>query len=162
MFSVLKSWIYAGIIIAVLLAIGMFYFYYAEAKKQELLDEIVVLKANETKYLLAIDQQKETITFLEEQEKRIRENYLATQEAFSRMRKENFALKDRLDKLELEKTAFENPSLIEEAINNVQKNINRCFELEAGADLSEKELSSKSGIELNPECPWVFEERGLK
>lgn len=152
----LSPWIIAIGAVGLLVLAAYFYYQRSENEKAELRSEISVLKENEAKYLFAIDKQKETIAFLEDQQERLRKDFARAQEQFARTRVENAALEKKLRDLNLAKGGIENAPATELLINELQRNMNRCIELTTGASLSEKELSAKTAEEFNPECPWLF------
>lgn len=159
MFGGFKAWLIGGAAVALLIAAAVFYFKYAEAQRQKLIDEIAVLNANIAKYELVVSEQNKTIDFLRMERLRIRDDFLKAQEAFQNTRRENAKLQDKLLALNLGKISVENLSETETSINVLQRNLNRCFELETGAIWTPEEALAKTGDELNPECPWIFTER---
>lgn len=152
----LSPWIIAIGAVGLLVLAAYFYYQRSENEKAELRTEISVLKENEAKYIIAIDSQKETIAFLEDQQERLRKDFARAQEQFARTRVENAALEKKLRELNLAKGGIENGPATELLINKIQRNMNRCIELTTGASLSEKELAATTAEEFNPECPWLF------
>ena len=152
----LSPWIIAIGAVGLLVLAAYFYYQRSENEKAELRSEISVLKENEVKYLFAIDKQKETIAFLEDQQERLRKDFIRTQEQFAKTRAENIALGKKLKDLNLAKSGMENAPATELLINDLQRNMNRCIDLTTGASLSEKELGAKTAEEFNPECKFLF------
>ena len=65
-------------------------------------------------------------------------------------------LSKKLGKHDLGNLGSKKPSLVERIINNASAKVGRCFELESGAKLTEKEKNAKTGKAFNSECPWLF------
>lgn len=159
MFGGFKAWLIGGAAVALLIAAAVFYFKYAEAQRQKLLDEIAVLTANNAKLEFVIAEQIKTIDFMKAERIKIRDDFLKAQEAFLNTRRENAKLQEKLLALNLGKITVENLSETETSVNMLQRNLNRCFELETGALWTAEEALAKTAEEFNSECPWIFNER---
>ena len=84
--------------------------------------------------------------------------------AYTAIRRQNQALADKLEKIDLTAAAISNPEGIQEAVNRGSYNAGRCFELLSGAELNDKERNAENGIAFNKECPWLYDDyksRGL-
>lgn len=145
-------------IVAILatIAIGVFYVKHNENVKQRLLTENAQLQANANIYKDAIETQNETIDFLREQQKRRAEEFLKAESNFATIRAQNQELVDKLTELEGSLNAAENPQAAQVIVNDISKNVNRCFELISGAPLTAEEKNAKNETEFNPECPWLY------
>ena len=143
-------------LMAIALAAAVFYVKHNESVKESLLAENAQLQANVNIYKDAIATQNETIDFLREQQKRRTEEFLKAESRFAQIRQENQSLIDKLNAIEESINVAENPQAVEVAINDISKNINRCFELISGAPLTQAEMNAKNDEEFNPECPWLY------
>ncbi len=142
-------------IVAVLAGV-VFYVKHNESVKEQLLAENAQLQANISVYKDAISTQNETINFLKEQQKKRTEEFLKAESRFSQIREQNQELIDKLNKIENSINVAENPQAVEIIVNDISKNVNRCFELISGAPLTDAEKNAKNEIEFNPECPWLY------
>lgn len=146
-----------GIGAALVLAAGVvFYVKHNESVKEQLLAENAQLLANVETYKSAIETQNDTIAFLQEQQRKRAEDFMRIESRFSQIRNENQQLKDRLNDFEKAMNAAANPAAAEIVVNDIGKNINRCFELMSGAPLNDTEKKAKNENEFNPECPWLY------
>ena len=85
-------------------------------------------------------------------------------EQYISIRRQNQALADKLQEIDLTAAAIANADSIERAVNRGTLNAGRCFELLSGAELNEKERNAQNGIAFNKECPWFYDDyksRGL-
>jgi len=146
-----------GIIAALALIAGaVFYVKYNENAKEELMLANAQLQANISIYKDANNTLNETIDFMEAQQKKRAEDFLKTESRFAQIRQENQALIDKLNEIETTIDAAENPAAVGVIINDISRNLNRCFELTSGAPLTQAEKNAKNENEFNPECPWLY------
>ena len=85
-------------------------------------------------------------------------------EAYTSIRRQNQALADKLQQIDLTAAAIANAEGIERAVNRGTENAGRCFELLSGAELTEAERTAQNGNAFNKECPWLYDDyksRGL-
>jgi cell shape-determining protein MreC len=148
--------IFGIVAILAMIAIGVFYVKHNENVKQRLLTENAQLQANINTYKDAIATQNETIDFLREEQRKRTEEFLRAESNFATIREQNQELVDKLNEFEESINAAENPQAAEVIINDISKNINRCFELIFGAPLTTAEKNAKNENEFNPECPWLY------
>lgn len=147
----------AGIVVIVIaLAGAVFYVRHNESVKERLLAENAQLQANINTYKDAIETQNETINFLQAEQKRRTEEFLRAESNFATIREQNQELVDKLNEIDESLNAAENPQAAEVIINDISKNMNRCFELISGAPLTTAEKNAKNENEFNPECPWLY------
>jgi hypothetical protein len=66
-------------------------------------------------------------------------------------------LRDRLGKHELDVLAAAKPGLVEKILNSAAEKAMRCFELESGSVLTDKEKEAKNARAFNSECPWIYD-----
>jgi cell shape-determining protein MreC len=148
--------IFGIVAILAMIAIGVFYVKHNENVKQRLLTENAQLQANIDTYKNAIETQNETINFLKEEQKKRTEEFLRAESSFATIREQNQELVDKLNEFEESINAAENPQAAEVIVNDISKNVNRCFELISGAPLTAEEKNAKNENEFNPECPWLY------
>lgn len=147
----------AGIVIIVIaLAGAVFYVKHNESVKERLLTENAQLQANINTYKDAIKTQNDTINFLQAEQKRRTEEFLRAESNFATIREQNQELVDKLKQIDESLNAAENSQAAEVIINDISKNMNRCFELISGAPLTTAEKNAKNENEFNPECPWLY------
>lgn len=147
-----------GIVAAAVIAAAASYVLTSESTKTRQAQRIAVLESNERLYLNSINEQKQTIGFLEESIERQRFEFERVQSEFRTIREENTNFKEQLEALELSKKAVENPSAVEIILNETTLNMNRCFELSTGATLTDDERNATNAEEFNSTCPWLFDE----
>ena len=75
---------------------------------------------------------------------------------FATIRASNNVLSQKLQRHDLGVLANKKPGLVQKIINRATVNANRCFEIESGAKLTEKEKNAKTGKAFNNECPWLW------
>ena len=75
-------------------------------------------------------------------------DYNILEKKFNKVSK-NFGTRD------IGKLAERKPNLIAKVINNATKNVLRCFEVAAGAPLTEAEFNANKRSEYNAECPSI-------
>ena len=75
---------------------------------------------------------------------------------FANIRAQNKILAGKLEKHDLGVLGSKKPTLVERVINKATQKAGRCFELLAGAPLTEDEKNAKNGKSFNSECPWLF------
>jgi hypothetical protein len=84
-------------------------------------------------------------------------NFNHLQEEFQAIRSRNNESRERINNRVT--SAISSPSETEININESFRNNFRCFELLSGSPLTQRERESRSSLEFNPECPWLFEQR---
>jgi hypothetical protein len=151
-----KSWIFIGILIALLS--GAVYYYYTTTQNRivALIENNAMLAANVQTVIEANNQNIQTIEDLQAAYLRVQEDYTQVQSEFQIIRSQNNELRERLGRHELDALAAARPGLVERTINNASMNAMRCFELMSGAPLNEKELNARNEREFNSECPWMY------
>lgn len=153
-----KNMFIAGLIIA-LFSIGTTYMLLNERIKTQQAAKIATLEANEIIYQTSITELNKTVLWYEDFVIRQRDEFKRTEEEFAIINKENRAFKDRLESLELSKVAAENPSAVENVLNEITRQTERCFELTTGSSLTESERNATNAEEFNPQCIWLFNKR---
>lgn len=152
-----KKWFIGGAVLLAISASVMFYVNRNENIKADLMAQIAVLQANEAVYKLKFSAQEQAIDFLEKERERVVRDFEAVSEEFKQIEEQNFTFQERIEQLELSRRALESPEATEVFINEITKNLNRCFEIASGATLTEKERNAKNGQEFNTECPYLFD-----
>ena len=137
--------------------VGVAYFYYTDTQNK--LREAANLAAV---YQAATVAQEATIKQLNEDIARSREILAELQDEFAGFRRDYNALEKKFNKVsknlgtrDIGKLAANKPELIEKIINNATKNVMRCFEVAAGAPLTEAEINANKKSEYNAECPSI-------
>lgn len=147
----------AGILVALAVLAGVvFYVKHNESVKEQLQAENAQLQASISVYKDANATLNDTVDFLEAQSKKRAEEFLKTESRFAEINDQNQSLLDRIAEIETAVKAAENPAAVAVIINDISRNLNRCFELASGGSLTDKEKNAKNENEFNPECPWLY------
>ena len=125
------------------------------ADRDAMIAENAVLTANQAALESAIDLQDATIEALQEDIARGNEIREAVERDFSAAREQVQALQQRLGAHELGFLAANRPGLVENIINNATAEVSRCFEIAAGAPLTQEEIDATLPSEINTECPGL-------
>ena len=142
----------AGIMFLIMARMGgLGYWYYNDTQ-----EKMAILVANEAKATLAAKEAEQATKSLQEDYQKITDQLNKVNAEFSAIRKQNNVLSDKLGKHDLGNLGSKKPALTERIINNASAKVGRCFELESGAKLTEKEKNAKNGKAFNSECPWLF------
>ena len=130
---------------------GVFYWYYTDTQER-----IAILNENNAKLETAVAISEETISTLQADFQKANEELNRVNTEFAAIREQNRVLADKLSKHDLGVLGAGKPGLVERLVNRGTVNAGRCFELLAGADLTDKEKEAISGEEFNRECPWLW------
>ena len=130
---------------------GIGYWYYTDTQKN-----MRILIANEAKATMAAKESEQAKKIMEENYQRVTEELKKVNAEFADIREQNNVLADKLQKHDLGVLASKKPVTVQKIINRATVNVNRCFELESGARLTEKEINAKTGKEFNNVCPWLW------
>ena len=142
----------AGIMMILMLAMGgIGYWYYTDTQKN-----MRILIANEAKATMAAKESEQAKKIMEENYQRVTEELKKVNAEFADIREQNNVLSTKLQRHDLGVLASKKPGTVQKIINRATTNVNRCFELESGARLTEKEINAKTGKEFNNECPWLW------
>ena len=142
----------AGIMMILMFAMGgIGYWYYTDTQSR-----MVILVANEAKATLAVQESEKAKKVMEENFQRVTQELKQVNDKFATIRASNNVLSEKLQRHDLGVLANKKPGLVQKIINKATSNVNRCFELESGAKLTEKELNAKTGKAFNNECPWLW------
>jgi multidrug efflux pump subunit AcrA (membrane-fusion protein) len=153
----MKSWIFIGILIA-LLSGGVYYYYTTTQTRIEALTQAnATLVVNNGQLLQANSENLDTIDELQNLHEENRQNYTQLENEFQVIRMENHELREKLGRHELDALAAARPTLVERTVNRASENAMRCFEILSGSPLTEREINARNSREANPECPWLFE-----
>lgn len=142
--------LYAYILVAIVV-FGSGYAYYTVSQ-----NKIENLIETNTQLQTVVDSSKTTIETLTSDISRVQQDYDTLQLEFQTIRSQNSMLRQRLAEHDLEYLSLERPGLIQPIINNASRNALRCFELQSGAPLTERELNAENERDFNSECPWLF------
>ena len=117
---------------------------------------MVILVANEAKATLAVQESEKAKKVMEENFQRVTQELKQVNDKFATIRASNNVLSQKLQRHDLGVLANKKPGLVQKIINRATVNANRCFEIESGAKLTEKEKNAKTGKAFNNECPWLW------
>lgn len=154
----MPSFIYFGIVILAMGGAGAWYYDTTQAKIETLTAYNAQLTANVEQMEAVNEKNIETIARMEADFKRQAEQFQEVQQDLAKIREQNNELKNRLGKHDIGALAEAKPALVERVINGASKKAFRCFELESGSPLTEKERSATNGKAFNSECPWIYDD----
>ena len=152
----MKSWIFIGILIALLSGAAYYYYTTTQDRIAVLTANNATLTANVATLTAANNQNIQTIEDLQASYQRVQEDFSRVQSEFQIIRSQNNELRERLGRHELDALAAARPGLVERTINRASSNATRCFELMSGAPLNERERAATTEREFNSECPWLL------
>lgn len=137
---------------------GGAYYYYTSTQKriQSLVVNNATLEANITTVRNANQVNLDTIGELQILYTENQENYNRLESEFQITRMENNELRERLGRHDLGALAAARPSLVERTINNASINALRCFEIQSGAPLTDRERNAPNARQFNSECPFLW------
>lgn len=130
---------------------GAFYWYYSDTQER-----IAILNQNNAKLETAVAISEETISTLQADFAKANAELNRVNTEFAAIRAQNAVLADKLSKHDLGVLGAAKPGLVERLIDRGTENAGRCFELLAGAALTDKEKEAKDGKSFNNECPWLW------
>jgi len=146
-----RIYIFIAIVMLTSSLLGGAYYYYQDTQ-----NKLKIYAENEAKFSLAIEQQEQAMAAMQEDLQKANEEIRKTNEQFAEIRRQNNRLQSKLADMDLGLIAVEKPDSIERAINRGTVNALRCFELLAGAELTEEEKNAEDGESFNKECPWLW------
>ena len=138
---------------------GIGYWYYNDTQER-----LAILTANNAKLNTAVELNEQTISSLEQDFAKASSELATLNEQYISIRRQNQALAEKLERIDLTAAAIANAEGIERAVNRGTENAGRCFELLSGAELTDKERNAENDIAFNKECPWLYNDfraRGL-
>jgi septal ring factor EnvC (AmiA/AmiB activator) len=138
---------------------GIGYWYYNDTQER-----LAILTANNAKLNTAVELNEQTISSLEQDFAKASSELATLNEQYISIRRQNQALAEKLERIDLTAAAIANAEGIERAVNRGTENAGRCFELLSGAELTDKERNAENDIAFNKECPWLYDtykSRGL-
>jgi len=141
----------AAAVLMMLMLCGAFYWYYMDTQER-----IAILNQNNAKLETAVAINEETIGTLQADFKKANEELNRVNTEFAAIRAQNNVLSDKLAKHDLAVLGSKKPGLVEKLVNRGTINAGRCFEILAGAELTDKEKEAKDGKAFNKECPWLW------
>jgi TolA-binding protein len=153
----MKSWIFIGILIALLSGAAYYYYSTTQDRISVLIANNATLVGNNATLRSSNDQNVQTIENLQSSYRQIQDEFNRIQSEFQIIRSQNNELRERLGRHELDALAAARPVLVERTINRASANAMRCFEIISGAPLNERERAARTSREANSECPWLFE-----
>jgi len=138
---------------------GIGYWYYNDTQER-----LAILTSNNAKLNTAVELNEQTISSLEQDFAKASSELATLNEQYISIRRQNQALAEKLERIDLTAAAIANAEGIERAVNRGTENAGRCFELLSGAELTDKERNAENDIAFNKECPWLYDtykSRGL-
>ena len=138
---------------------GIGYWYYNDTQER-----LAILTSNNAKLNTAVELNEQTISSLEQDFAKASSELATLNEQYISILRQNQALAEKLERIDLTAAAIANAAGIERAVNRGTENAGRCFELLSGAELTEKERTAENDIAFNKECPWLYDDyksRGL-
>ena len=142
----------AGIMLILMMAMGgLGYWYYNDTQ-----EKMSILHKNNAKLETAAALNEETISSLQVSYEKANNELNRLNQEFANIRAQNKILAGKLEKHDLGVLGSKKPTLVERVINKATQKAGRCFELLAGAPLTEDEKNEKNGKSFNSECPWLF------
>lgn len=130
---------------------GAGYMYYQDTQER-----IAILNANNAKLETAVAISEEAVSTLQADFAKANAELNRVNQEFAAIRAQNNVLADKLAKHDLAVLGAGKPALVERLVNRGTVNAGRCFELLAGAELTDKEKEATSGTAFNKECPWLW------
>lgn len=134
-----------------LILCGIFYKYYEDTQAR-----IAILNQNNAKLETAVAISEEAVSTLQADFAKANAELSRVNVEFAAIRAQNNVLADKLAKHDLAVLGAGKPALVEKLVNRGTINAGRCFELLAGAELTDKEKGATSGTAFNKECPWLW------
>lgn len=141
----------AATTLMMLMLCGAFWVYYQDTQER-----IAILNENNAKLETAVATSEAAVASLQADFKRANEELSRVNLEFANIRAQNNVLADKLAKHDLATLGAGKPALVERLVNRGTINAGRCFEILAGAALTDKEKEATSGEEFNKECPWLW------
>ena len=138
---------------------GIGYWYYTDTQAR-----MAILQDNNAKLNIAVETNEAALDSLQADYATAQNEISSLNAAYTSIRRQNQALADKLQEIDLTAAAISNAESIERAVNRGTLNAGRCFELLSGAELNEKERNAENDIAFNKECPWLYDDyraRGL-
>ena len=136
---------------------GVFYWYYNDTQ-----EKLAILHENNAKLEIATQIQTDAIESLEEDVAKANVLRKQTEEQFAVARAQVNDLEDKfnktsalLGKRDIGTLAQAKPKAIARIVTKGTKNINRCFEIVSGSQLTEKETNAEKPSQLNSSCPTI-------
>lgn len=154
----MPQFVYFGIILIALGGGAAFYYKSTQAKIETLTSYNATLTANVNQLEEVNKTNTDTIAKIQANFERQKKQYDQAQESFSVIRSQNNELREKLGKHDLGVLAAAKPGLVERIINAATERVFRCFELESGAPLVEKERTAKDAKAFNSACPWIYDD----
>jgi uncharacterized coiled-coil protein SlyX len=154
-FGKLQLYLIMGLLLAGL--VGVAYFYYTDTQ-----NKLRTAAEQNASYLAKTALQEVTIKQLNADVSRSNHILAQLQNKFADFHRDYNVLEKKFNKVsknfgtrDIGKLAERKPNLIAKVINNATKNVLRCFEVLAGASLTEAELNANKRSEYNAECPSI-------
>jgi hypothetical protein len=130
---------------------GVFWWYYNDTQER-----MAILNENNAKLETAVAISEEAVSTLQADFAKANQELNRVNTEFAAIRAQNRVLADKLSKHDLGVLGAGKPGLVERLVNKGTVNAGRCFELLAGADLTDKEKEATSATSFNNECPWLW------
>jgi uncharacterized protein HemX len=143
----------SAMLFVVILAMGgIGYWYYQDSQST-----ISTLTENNAQLETAVETSEATIKQMETDYAEMSKELTRVNQEFASIRRQNDILADKLERHDVGLLGSEKPDLVERIINNASNKAGRCFELLAGAELTETERNAENAQQFNSECPWLYD-----
>ena len=136
---------------------GIGYWYYQDTQKK-----LAILHENNAKLEVAATIQTQAIESLEQDIKQAKEITKKTEQLFAASRVQVDELRDKfnktsalLGKRDIGTLGQAKPKVIAKIVTRGTKNINRCFEIVSGSQLTEREVNAEKPSQFNSSCPTI-------
>jgi hypothetical protein len=154
----MPQFVYFGIILVALGGAGTLYYKSTQAKIETLTAYNATLTANVNQLEEVNKTNINTIARIQSNFENQRKQFDQAQESFATIRSQNNELREKLGKHDLGVLAAAKPAVVEKIINTATEKVLRCFELESGAPLKEKERTAKDAKAFNSACTWIYDD----
>lgn len=142
----------AMLFVGILVMGSVGYWYYQDSQST-----ISTLTENNAKLKTAVETNEATIEQMQSDYDAMSKELNRVNKEFASIRRQNDILADKLERHDLGLLGSEKPGLVERIINNASNKAGRCFELLAGAELTETERNAENAQQFNSECPWLYD-----
>jgi predicted nuclease with TOPRIM domain len=145
------------LLLVILLMGAAGYWYYTDTQKR-----MAILQENNAKLEVAVETQKQTLEKQQEDIARISAEKSAVAEEFAASRQSVEELRGKFNKVskllgarDIGKLGAAKPDSISKIVTKGSNEVMRCFEILAGAPLTEKEENAEKPSQINKQCPDI-------
>lgn len=113
---------------------------------------ITAYAAENAKKELVINESQIAIQQLQEDNAKLQEQFTEVSNSFKTSQQRVDELTKKLSDHEIGALANAKPGPVEKIIDNAAKQINRCFEIQSGAELTQEEINATKPSKINIQC----------